>query len=69
MSVTQADVLVHRGLSFAQMIRPTLELLLADLYLSALALVDGLAGLLVIRRCMSQGALRAAYHLRGVEHW
>ncbi|MNP83970.1 hypothetical protein D3C76_1830800 [compost metagenome] len=42
--VTKAHELVDCGLGFTEVIRPALQLLLADLDLAALALIDGLPG-------------------------
>ncbi|MNF98925.1 hypothetical protein D3C84_818040 [compost metagenome] len=60
MRITQAHILIHCGLGFAQMIRPALQLLLAHLDIAALALVDGLLRLLLIPGCVLERAGWAA---------
>ncbi|MCY1442218.1 hypothetical protein D9M71_585760 [compost metagenome] len=63
MSVTQADVLVHRSLRLAQVIRPALQPLLAHLNLATLNLRQRLACLLLIHILDGQTALWAAHGL------
>ena len=61
--ITQADKLVYRGLSLAQVIRPALQFFLANLDLPALDLSQRLARPIQVFRSIQNCAGRTAYGL------